>query len=755
MEEAIMVGLALLIVVIAGSICGVIALVKLQKFKTRLRVLENDLKLLHSLEPVEEKPSTPPGAEEAEFEPPPETPPPLPEVPQELSKPPPLPDEAPIEEAQTAIPSPEKDRLSLEMTLGTRWLNWVGIVMLLFGIAFFMKYAYDNAWIGPLGRLALGTLFGITAVAIGERFRRKNWTILFKVLTGGGLASFYICIFFSFQIYYLSTQTISMLLAILVTGLAVTMAVAHNAMSIAILALIGGFLSPVLLSTGQNHPYALFTYIAILNLVAMGSAYFRRWRALDLLCFIGTAVIYLGWHDRYYAWDQRTPALLYISIFYLMFLLIPTLHSMMRRIPETREALALIVLNAVFSFFCYYQVLFSDYRYLMGFVVLGQAALVLILFQLWTGRVGKESHTAGSLLIVSLGLVTIAIPIQLKFYGIPIAWSMEGAVLAWLGIRFSHRIPKVSGVLALILAAGGLIHRLPLHKAFFTPVFNVPFGSWAVVIAMAGAAGYLFHRNREIDERWTPVLAAIASILAFALACGLFTLELSQFWTINQRIARYRTYQFSSLTVLWSVIPALTAYVLLDKRSEKGVYLVWICFAVGTLMFLSGLSHYRLPSSWLMLNYTFAPKLLFIIALWWCAKLCRERELKLAGDILELVGHGLLAVLIAFEFGRWGRYSELLTRKMGMSLISAGWALQGFTVIWLGLTTHKRLLRYAGFILFSFAIAKALVVDMNEFEKVYRIVSFFASGLFLVCAGYFYQRYSSLLLERSVGEEHE
>jgi uncharacterized membrane protein len=189
-------------------------------------------------------------------------------VPQELSKPPPLPDEAPIEEAQTAIPSPEKDRLSLEMTLGTRWLNWVGIVMLLFGIAFFMKYAYDNAWIGPLGRLALGTLFGITAVAIGERFRRKNWTILFKVLTGGGLASFYICIFFSFQIYYLSTQTISMLLAILVTGLAVTMAVAHNAMSIAILALIGGFLSPVLLSTGQNHPYALFTYIAILNLVA-------------------------------------------------------------------------------------------------------------------------------------------------------------------------------------------------------------------------------------------------------------------------------------------------------------------------------------------------------------------------------------------------------------------------------------------------------------------------------------------------------
>jgi len=757
MEEAIMVGLALLIVVIAGSICGVIALVKLQKFKTRLQTLENELKLLYSLKLAEEKPSTPPAAEEAEFEPPPKTPktPPLPEVPQESSQPPPLTDETPSKDTQTAVASQEKDRLSLEVTLGTRWLNWVGIVMLLAGIAFFLKYAYDNAWIGPLGRLALGTLFGITAVALGERFRRKNWTILFKVLTGGGLASFYICIFFSFQIYNISTQAVSMLLAILVTGLAVTMAVAHNAMSIAILALIGGFLSPVLLSTGENHPYALFTYIAVLNLVAMGSAYFRRWRALDLLCFIGTAVIYLGWYDRFYAWDQMTPALLYISLFYLMFLLIPTLHSMVRQIPETRKGLALIILNAVFSFFCYYQVLFDDYRYLMGFVVLGQAALVLILFQLWTGRVVKQDHTAGSLLIVSLGLVTIAIPIQLKLYGIPIAWAMEGAVLTWLGIRFSHRIPKVSGVLALILAAGGLIYRLPLHKAFFTPVFNVPFGSWAVVIAMAAAAGYMFHRNREMDERWTPVLAVITSILAFALACGLLSLELSQFWTINQRIAHYRTYQFSSLTVLWSVILAFTADILLNKRSEKGLYLVWACFAVGILVFLGGLNHYRLPSSWLMLNYTFAPKLIFIIALLWCAKLCRERELKLAGDILELVGHGLLAVIIAFEFGRWGRYSDLLSRKMGMSLISAGWALQAFIVIWFGLTTHKRHLRYAGFILFGFAIAKALVIDMNEFEKVYRIVSFFTSGLFLVCAGYFYQRYSSLLMERSVGEEHK
>ncbi|MGD2271771.1 MAG: DUF2339 domain-containing protein, partial [Desulfobacterales bacterium] len=614
MESIIVFGLLLLILFVAGSICGIIALVKQRNLRRRLQVVEKDLRRLRAPEPAVEKPHPPPAAEAARTEPKPETfetPPPLPETPPAVSEPPRFPEAASAQGQKTAhLPSGE-ERLSLEMKLGTRWLNWVGIVMLLIGIAFFLKYAYDNDWIGPKGRLAIGTLFGITAVIFGERCRRKHWTVLFQVFTGGGLAAFYLCTFFSMQIYHLSSQTISMLLAILVTGLAVAMAVAHNALSIAVLALIGGFASPVLLSTGENHPYALFTYIAILDLVAMGSAYFRRWRALDLLCFFGTGVIYFGWYEKFYAPDQLTPALLYISIFFLMFLLIPTLHSLVRRIPETREGLALVVLNAVFSFLCYYRILFSDYRYVLGFVVLGQAALVLFLFQLWARRVGKESLTAGSLLIICLGLVTIAVPIQLELYGIPITWSVEAVVLVWLGIRFRHRIPKFSGLVSLLLAAGSLVHRLPLHKTLFTPIFNIPFGSWVVVIAMASGAGYLLFRNRAKDEGWNFALAGIASLLAFALACGLLTLEISQFWTITHRIARFRTYQFSSLTVLWSVIPALTAYVFLTKGVPKGIYLSWICLAVGGMVFLGGLAHYRISSAWLMANFTFAPRLLF------------------------------------------------------------------------------------------------------------------------------------------------
>ncbi|HYR01728.1 MAG TPA: DUF2339 domain-containing protein, partial [Syntrophobacteria bacterium] len=394
--DMVFIGLIILLLAIVGPICGIIALLKVLDLGRRIRGLEHQLRsapvIVGPGQPAPSPQPTPPVAAE-------------PLAPSETREPSPRPAVVPGTPPEPGLAAggedflpPADSRLSLEVRLGTRWLNWVGIVMTLIGVGFFLKYAYDNAWIGPQGRLAIGALLGLVALGLGERFRRRDWSILFQVLTGGGIAAFYLCVFFSFQVYHLADQTLSMVLATLVTGLAVVMAVAHDAVSIGILAVVGGFLSPVLLSTGANHPYALFTYIAILDLVAMGAAYFRRWRTLDLLCFLGTAVMYQGWYDKFYGPDQMTPALVYIAIFYLMFLLIPTLHGLVRRLSETREGLALIVLNAAISFLSYYNVLFREYRYVLGFVVLGQALLVLALFQVWLNRVGRDTNTSASLL---------------------------------------------------------------------------------------------------------------------------------------------------------------------------------------------------------------------------------------------------------------------------------------------------------------------------------------------------------------------
>ena len=747
----------LVLLLIGGAICGLISLSRVQELSRKLGELENQMGVLRRhlkrdqegpiSRPVDKVAEEPPAAGELSS--------PVPEMPAQATPFPASELPTPFDKEEVVSPPPAPRPLSLEIKLGTRWLNWVGMVMMLAGIGFFLKYAYDNAWIGPTGRLAIGTLLGVAALAVGERFRRRHWDILFQVLTGGGIAAFYLCVFFSFQVYHLSDQTLSMVLAILVTALAVVLAVAYDAAPIAILGLIGGFLSPVLLSTGANHPYALFTYIAVLDLVAMGAAYFRRWRALDLLCFLGTALLYQGWYRKFYAPDQMMPGLIYTSLFYLMFLLIPTLHSLVRRLPETKEGLAMVALNAAFSFFCYYDMLFQDYRYLLGFVVLGQALPVLLLFHLWMTRVGSDSRTAASLLIIALGLVTIAIPIQLRLYGVPIAWSMEGAVLVFVGIRFRQTICRAAGIVALILAGGGLLFRLPLHTEFFVPLFNVPFGSWAFVIAMAAGSAALLSRDQESKDQWHRIFVGAASLPAFALACLLLSLEVSQFWTLNHPIPHYRTYKTGSMVVLWSLIPAITALALQRRGPRKWMPLSWVCLGIGALTLLNGLFRYNLPSPWLVVNATFTPKVVFAACLWWCARLSRDSNFKLAADVQALAGHGVLALLLAFELERWGRYSDLITPKMCISLISAAWAVQAFVVIWFGLVARNRLLRYLGFALFFLSIGKTVILDMSELEKVYRIVSFAASGFLLLAAGYFYQRYSGRLLEGPQAEERK
>jgi uncharacterized membrane protein len=152
------------------------------------------------------------------------------------------------------------------------------------------------------------------------------------------------------------------------------------------------------------------------------------------------------------------------------------------------------------------------------------------------------------------------------------------------------------------------------------------------------------------------------------------------------------------------------------------------------------------------LNASFLPDLIFVLSLWAGARLCRQLDLTVAADVQALTGHGFLALLVALECVRWSHSGSIITPKMGISLISAVWALQAFVVIWIGLAKRSPLLRYLGFVLFLLAVGKTLIIDTNELEKVYRIISFAACGLLLVTAGYFYQRYSSKILEKSSPE---
>ena len=665
-----------------------------------------------------------------------------------------------------AVPSTSVSQHSLEMILGTKWLNWVGMVMLLFGVGYFMKYAYDNAWIGPKGRLSIAVLTSLTALALGERFRRKEWSVLFQVFTGGALAALYLCVYFSFQVYHLSNQGAAFLLAVLVTAFAVGLAVIHNAVAIAILALVGGFLSPILLSTGENHPYALFAYIAILDLVAIATAFYRQWRLIDLLCLFGTVVMFVGWAAKFYGPDQMQPALIFTSLFYLMFLLIPTIQGLVNRLAQDAQAMMMILGACVLSFLSYFSILYPTYRYTLGFVTIAQALLVFLLFFIWVKRVGMSGATGASLLSIALGFVTIAIPIQLEFYGIPVAWAVEGAVLSYVAVRLNHPIPKIAGLVAFGLAVLGLFSRLPLHTSAFRPILNVPFGSWIFVLAMVCAAAYLWRgprtdvQDRGGERKPLPVVGSMLALVALGLLTILLNMEVFSFWEYDYLGINRVIYQSVSLLILWVILSAALASITAGKIGQ-GWDKNWLAIpaiyyggtAIAFLFCLLGV--YERPNHAMpFLNIGFGGCLLFILFLVYGGRLGRQILFRSAADVTDSIAHGVLAILMALELRRWGSFSAVVTPKMSINLISVAWAIQAFSLIMAGLNRNRPLLRYLGFALFAVTVGKVLLIDTSELEKVYRIVSFVGCGLLLVAAGYVYQRYNAkTLVERREPEK--
>ncbi|HEY3303250.1 MAG TPA: DUF2339 domain-containing protein, partial [Candidatus Binatia bacterium] len=763
----------LLALVAAAVVCGIVLLLRLQDITQRLSRVERELgrMLLRQSEeetrgvsgyeqerrpPAQAQEPTQPEA--AAFSSPDESLPP-----EEVPTPGPLPS---FEPSSAVAPYPNQQARTLreqwsafEVTLGTKWLNWAGIVLVTIGVLFFLKFAYDNQWIGPRGRIAIGAMLGAAALIIGEKARRRGYPILFHTLTGGGLAAFYGCVYFSFQIYQLTGQTLSFFILLLVTALALALSVVHNASLICLFGQLGGFLSPILISTGENRPVELFTFVAILNLATMGCAYYKNWRNVNVLAFAGTWLLYVGWAGKFYTESQLGVALFFSSLFYLMFLVVPTLRASARREPLAAQDLWLIAVNSVFEFFNNYILLYADYRSWLGPAVILQALTLSAMYAYWARRCAEDSKARVTLLFAALALVTVAVPIQLRFYGIAIGWALEALLLGFIGLQYRQWVFQFTSIAAITLAALGLLFRLPLHTELFTPVLNRPFGSWATVIAMSFALRVLFRKQGDKLDASLKKAAMVPLGLAVVLLCALAHMEISAFWTVRREIWQpgiAQSYRYTSLIVLWSAIPLIVLWLGRKGVIRSSIPAALVGYAVGLLVVLQGAA----TGGWIawsvpFVNLQWLSRLLFVVSLWIGANWMRsvpdrpEKWQRWPESLaaVEGVGHTILVFLIYAEVDTWISASDFFSSFMRFGFVSALWSLQALILIGVGLRTRNQFRRIFGFVLFGVTVVKLLVIDMAILQPVYRILSFAATGVLLIVAAYLYQKFAKGLLE--------
>jgi uncharacterized membrane protein len=656
----------------------------------------------------------------------------------------------------TPAPAPKDVILSLEQRIGTRWVLVAGVITVMFAVGFFLKYAYEQHWIGPLGRVLIAGFSGLVALAIGELTRRRGYDIAAKGVTALGFAILYATVFAAHRWYGLIGSPTSFALAIGVTAGAMLYAVTLDEIAIAMLSLIGGYLTPVVLATGQNLPTPLFTYVLILSAGAVACAYWRKWSPVNVLVFLGTYLLYTGWFERFYrpAMGREGPpeqlgvALFWLAVFFLVYLVLPLLHTLVRRVKSGTQDMVLVLANAAVVFYYLWTILNHDYQSALALCSVGMGAAHLALAGAVIVRRLEDVNLWQVLLIVGLAFITLAVPLYFEMYAVAMLWAVEAQLLIIVGLRYRSIPAQLAGAIVLALTVGDLLTSLPMHSSDpFTPVFNTAFGTWCFVAAAVMICHALYRFDKHLDADLRSMSTQGLYVIALGLFMATVTMELWWHRELNMPASK------SGMAFFWEqMVLVFAGFILLfitrpicprGQVSRIIGTLLAATAAIHTLVTLPGV-HGR--DFTMFLNGDFARAILLIAVLFTAAWLLRRTERRepdefIASGVVALGAILVLWILLTEEI--WLYYDHLRPtaqwRFLAQMYISVLWAVYATALMVTGFWRRLRPLRYMALCIFVLLLAKIFLIDTRELETMYRVAGFLVTGLALVGVSYLYQ----------------
>jgi uncharacterized membrane protein len=424
--------------------------------------------------------------------------------------------------ARPAGPAPAEE-LDLESRIGSHWLNRIGIAAVLIGVSYFLKYAFDNNWIGPAGRVAIGLIAGIAVVVWSERFRQHGYKVFSYSLKAVGIGVMYLSLWAAFHVYSLIPSAVAFVAMLVVTASTATLAVTQAAEILAAFALTGGFATPLLLSTGENKEVQLFAYVALLDAAAVLMVAAKPWRRLLVLAYAGTLLLYIGWYSEFYSRPQLALTVAFATLFFAIFAIAP----LVARHPEDESSVFTVVplllafVNAGGYFLQVYGMFEEVDKHAMAWFALALAAAYIFLSRQTQQRYPDPENVERLHflhLALAIGFITVAIPIRLDGHWITIGWFVEAAVLLWLSDRIRSAFLSAFAVGALTL---GVIRLLAIDNFDATTlIFNARMGTYAVAIAVLGAMAWQGQRRQDELGRQGAAIAVITLNVLALIALG-------------------------------------------------------------------------------------------------------------------------------------------------------------------------------------------------------------------------------------------
>lgn len=455
---------------------------------------------------------------------------------------------------------------NFEAMVAGRWLNYVGILALLFAVTFFLKYAFDNNWVGPRGRVGIGLLLGSALYPWSHRLLERGYKYFSEGIAGLGAAVLYLSLWAGWHYYAIFSQSSAFALMIVVTAATMVVAVGRNSERIAFLALIGGLITPMLVSTGENHEVALFTYLTILGVGVLGIAWVRNWKSLPPAQFAATLIYFWGWYSDFYRDNELTTTIFFATVFFVLFAALPLVRSWREGDLSGLES-AIVLVNSLAYLVALREMLWPQDRWALTAAVLLLAAAHLGAERLLPEKRGGELRVARILYAgLALTFVTLAIPVRLDGRWITIAWAVEGAVLIWSGLRVRFAPMRWAGM-AMFAVVAGRLAVISIPAGDF--LLNARFATFAIAVACILAACYFASgvwRELSDAEKLTYRAAAIGANILALVALSL------EFWDVFGRMPSLGIdrghAQELALSMLWLVYALGLLGAGLWKKSE-------------------------------------------------------------------------------------------------------------------------------------------------------------------------------------------
>ncbi|HEY0978478.1 MAG TPA: DUF2339 domain-containing protein [Flavobacteriales bacterium] len=693
---------------------------------------------------------------------------PLPEQPKPIVVETPRPAPVRIIEPPLRPPAPPEPSFferhpDLEKFIGENLINKIGIAVLVIGIGLLLQYAIGKGLISETGRTLIGLAAGGVLVALAHRLR-NSFRAFSSVLVGGGIVVFYFTIAVAFREYQLIGQAAAFLIMVVVTGLAVALTLAYDRKELAVIALIGGFATPVLVSTGSGNFRVLFTYLLILDVGMLVLADFKKWHIINILSFGLTMVFFGGWvMVDYFRLDPRPvlPGFLFATAFFLVFLLMNLRYNLKHRKGFVALDHTLLLVNTA----AYY----GAGIHLLGDLPMRVTGLFTVLLGLFYLAVALYFHKREGiprplkLLLIGLVLtfISLAAPVQLEGSHITLFWAAEAVLLLWFAHRTKLLLVERASVAVTALMGFSLLMDLGvIYGSYDTVLMPLLNKGWitGMVSALSLALTTVLLRRGDVDLEILPTLKR-RHWAVFTTLFGVLVLYAVNFLELRYQLGRaFNHHVVEMAELLWTLL-----YLLVLERVtrtgapmyRKAIAVLLGCCAMAHITGYYGSSDMALWSAQNGEGGGFAPfhyvtLALMVIAVVRIAQLARsllDRSSKAWSTYLW--GMSIFLVILASQeldlamMQVQGSGADLdAARRVGYPIL---WGLGSFAFMWYGMRMRLRTMRVIALTLFGLTLAKLFLFDLGSLSEGGRVAAFIVLGILLLVVSFMYQKLKVLL----------